>query len=206
MANKVIDYVVHIQKLSKEFRTVYRRRYEKSVRFIDYVLSNPVDNIEVLVVEFSLAEIFSGIREEARTVIMLNKGIPVSRWTSRRETREARLPINIGEKIYKLALEGFDTLFETGKLQIIPTATPSDIPDFFEVYSSLLFYNPELTTQDAILLTTAIFEKANYFVTLDGYLTHLSSTFRDAYGLRIIRPNKALNIYRQLGESMGGRR
>jgi len=206
MANKVIDYVVEIQKLSREFRTVYRRRYEKSVRFIDYVLSNPVDNTEVLVVELSLAEIFSGIREEARTVIMLNKGIPVSRWTSRRETREAKLPINIGKRIYKLALEGFDNLFETGRLQIIPTATPSDILDFFEVYSSLLFYNPELTTQDAILLTTAISEEANYFVTLDGYLTHLSSTFRDAYGLRIIRPDKALNIYRRLRESTGGRR
>ncbi len=196
MSHKIIGYIITEQKLSPEFKRVYDKRYEKSVRFIDYVLSNPRENKDVVVVEFSLSEIFSGVREEARTVIMLNKGIPLSRWISRRETREATIPEKVGKRIYELTLEGFDVLFRTEVIGIIPTATPSAFPDFFEVYSSLIFYNPELTTQDALLLTTAIFEDTDYFVTMDGYLTKLNKALRDAYNIRIIRPDKALNIYR----------
>ena len=45
---------------------------------------------------------------------------------------------------------------------IVPATSPSDEEDYLEVYSSLVFLYPDLKIQDAILLTTGIFEKTDY--------------------------------------------
>ena len=66
-------------------------------------------------------------------------------------------------------MKGLDVLIEN-KIEIIPTISPSDAPDYYEVYSSLIFLSPKLNTQDAILLTTSIFQEINYFVTPDSDL------------------------------------
>ena len=196
MSNYVLEYVVQTKKLSSEFREVYSERYKESVMFIDFILSTRFLRLNFMVIELSLSEIISGIREEARTVILFNTGVPLSRWLSRRETKDAKIPEELGKEIYERTLKGFDQLFQQGGIEIIPTVAPSESEDYFDVYSSLIFYNPELTTQDAILLTTSIFEKANYFVTLDGVLIGLNKPLKNEYDLSVIKPQKALNIIR----------
>ena len=197
MGKHVLDYIVRSRRLSPEFKEVYRNRYQNPLNLVDYIISNPSIGTRVSVVEFSLAEVFSAIRDESRSVLMLINGVPLSRWGSRRYTGHVRIPMSMGEKIYELTMEAFDKLFYEGRIEILATAGPTDYPDFFPVYSSLLFYNPELTTQDALLLTTAIFEKADYFVTEDLVINRLGRILRENYGLTILNSKGALGKYRQ---------
>ncbi len=197
MGKHVLDYMVRSRRLSPEFKEVYRNRYRDPVYLVDYILSNPNSRTRVGVVEFSLAEIFSAVRDEARSILLLLNGVPLSRWGSRRHTSHVRIPMSMGEKIYRLTMEAFDKLFYEGGIEILATASPTDYPDFFPVYSSLLFYNPELTTQDAILLTTAIFEKSNYFVTEDTVIRRLSRRLEENYGLTVLNSRNALDRYRR---------
>ena len=60
--------------------------------------------------------------------------------------------------------------------------------------SSLIFLHPDLKTQDAILLTTGIFEECNYFVTTDKALIKLNREIEPQYKMALINTHKALNI------------
>ncbi len=193
MTNKVMEFVTQEFHLAQEFGDVYRNRYKESCDFIDRALELSDNNQQLLVTELSLSEVFSGIRDEVRSIIMFTKGIPISRWSYKRETKEVSFPQELSRKLYELASKGFDTLFER-KIEIISTTTPSDTADYFDIYSSLVFLYPTLRTQDAILVITAILQKAAYFVTMDGDLLNLGKELRERYHLEVIRPRRALQL------------
>lgn len=196
MSEKIIDYLIKEFNLTKEFANVYRRRYEPSVIFVNEVLNSKEKRYNFYITELSTNEIFSGIRDEVRSVLLFVKGIPISRWMYKRVTKDVKFKEELSRAIYELAMEGLDVLIEN-KIEIIPTISPSDAPDYYEVYSSLIFLNPELNTQDAILLTTSIFQEINYFVTLDSDLIKLGKRLKEAYNMEVINPQKAIRMIKR---------
>lgn len=192
MVNQILEFLIQHFRLSQEFSNVYKNRYSESCDFVNKVLELPQNDDEFLITELSVSELFSGLRDEVRTVILFVNGVPISRWAYKRETKEAQFTDRLSESIHELALKGFDTLFRSQKIRIVETTVPSHEPDYLEVYSSLVFLNPELRTQDAILITTAIFERANRFVTMDKVLINLGKELEARYSLEVLRPATAL--------------
>ena len=194
MANQITEFCTNKFGLSNEFLSTYKNRYQPSIDFINKVLEMSKGKYDFLMVELSLNEIFSGVRDEVRSILLFSKGVPLSRWASTRETKAARFPEGLSRNIYELTSKGFDALFGTNRVEIIPATSPSDEETYLEVYSSLVFLYPELRTQDAILITTGIFEKAHYFVSMDNALISLGKdkSFIKQYDLEVMHPTKAL--------------
>jgi len=196
MTNKVMEFAAQEFHLGQEFTDVYRNRYKDSFDFIEKVLQLSKNDHEFFTADLSLNEVFSGIRDEIRSIIMFIKGIPISRWAYKRETKEVSFAEELSRKLYELTAEGFDTLFDK-KIEIIPVTTPSDTRNYFDFYSSLVFLYPMLRTQDAILVTTALFQKASYFVTKDEDLIDLGKELKETYALEVLRPRKAIQLMRE---------
>lgn len=196
MASQIMQFAIQEFHLGQEFLNVYRNRYKHSFGFINRVLELTENSDTFGITELSLNELFSGIRDEIRTIMLFVRGVPISRWAYKRETMEVRFPEELSRNIYELTLGGFDTLIGSKKIEIIPTTVPSDARYYFDVYSYLVFLNPGLTTQDAILVTTAIFEKADYFVTMDRDVIRLGRKLKDKYDLEVLTPGRAMQTIR----------
>jgi len=196
VSSQILPFAITRFGLSEAFLATYKNRYEPSLSFVDKVLEAPKHEGRFSVVELSLNELFSGIRDEIRTIILFVKGVPMSRWAHKRETSEVSFPVDLSEKVHKLTLQGFDILFATKKIAITRTIGPSDFDDYFDVYSSLVFLNPGMKTQDAILIAHAIFDKADHFVTTDESLLKLGKELRKNYGLDVVKPQRALEVMR----------
>ena len=192
MATNIMESVAGEFDLGEELVRVYRKRYEPSCSFVDKVLQSRGSGREFVVTELSLNETFSGIRDEVRSVILFVKGVPISRWASKRETKEVSFPESLSKKIYESTLRAFDSLYGQHRIVIIPVTKPSDEENYFDIYSSLIFLNPHLMTQDAILLTTAIFEQVDCFVTADKGLTTLGRQLFTKYHVEVLPPEKAI--------------
>lgn len=192
MVKKIIQFAILKFHLGNKLFGAYEARYEPSFDFVNKALESTEDKHKFVITELSLNEVFSGLRDEVRSFMLFTKGVPISRWTYKRETKEARINEELLKEIYELTMQGFDILVEN--IEIIPTINPSDMADYFEVYASLIFLNPELTTQDAMLITTAIFEHVNYFVTRDKDLIRLDSRLMENYGLEVVKPQRAVQI------------
>jgi len=199
MAKQVMSCCVEQFRLSSEFSTIYENRLKHSIAFISRALEIPKERHDFLVVELSLNEIFSGVRDEVRSILLFSKGVPLSRLTSMRSAKEARFSEELAKIVYEATSRGLDTLFGTAGMDIIHTTSPSDEKTYLEVYSSLVFLHPSLATQDAILVATAIFQKADYFVTEDNTLIGLGKDkrFGARYTIKIVAPQQASQL---LGE------
>ncbi len=196
MANHMLGFLISHFNLSQEFLKVYQSHTNESNIFINAVLNKTGDKDNIFfMTELSLNEIFSALRDEIRTIILFVNGVPISKWASKRESKEATLSESLSKHIYNLTLKGLDVLISGKRIEIIKTTLSSDEPDYLEVYSSLVFFNPYLKTQDAMLISTAIFEKAKYFITTDKDVLKRSKQMGSNYGLRILNPKDALHFY-----------
>lgn len=194
ITNQILEFLIKYFSLSQEFASVYENRYKESCDFINKILELPQRDDEFIMIELSINELFSGLRDEIRAVALFKEGVPISRWASKRETKEIQFDEELSKSIHKLVLKGFDTLFGSQKIKIVETTTPSDDPNYLDVYSSLVFLNPMLQTQDAILITTAIFERANRFVTRDKGIINAGSKLNNRYKLEVLRPAAACRL------------
>ena len=192
IAQEILKHCIDEFHLPKEFLTVYQDRFEKSITFLNNALETPKEKHLFFIVELSLSELFSGVRDEVRSILYFTHGIPISRWASKRETQEVRFPENLSEQLYNLTSKALDMLFGEQKIGIIPASSGED--NYLDVYSSLIFLHPDLKTQDAILLTTGIFEECNYFVTADKALIKLNREIEPRYKMALINTHKALDI------------
>lgn len=196
MASQIMEFSIKRFRLASEFLDIYKNRYEQSISFVNKVLETPKDKHDFVIVELSLNELFSGVRDEVRSILLFVKGVPISRWASKRETKEVSFSEELSKEIYELTSLGFDALFGNNRIGIIPATSPSDEEAYLEVYSPLVFLHPDLKTQDAILVTTGIFEKTDYFVTMDSVLISLGKEkeFSKQYNMEVMYPQKALQI------------
>ena len=135
-------------------------------------------------------EVYSAVRDEIRSILLFKNGTPLSRWNE--EKNSIDLPADSMETVYVNIENKFDVLF--GNNVILPL---SDEPEktgdnFSEIVASLIFTFKRVKTQDAILLTTAVSVRANYFVTFDRRLiSEVSKELDQKYQLRLISPGEA---------------
>jgi len=184
--------------LTEDFFEVYFERYKHSMLFVDEIIAqkNRGFKDEFYISYLAINEIFSALRDEVRSILLFSKGIPISSW------RDPRNNPNIDAKdyelMYKNGLNSFDELFEKKSIFFIPEQSPEDDPNYLEIYSSILFLIKETKTQDVTLLTTAILNRADYFVTKDERLIKSAKKIiNERYGLGIIKPIEAICIIKE---------
>ena len=186
--------IVEYFKLSEDLVNTYLKRYEDSITFVDEALKQKKKDHRFYVVDLSLNEIFSGVKDEVKSIILFKNGYPISRWTDRRLAGQIQLEEEQIVKIRDFIYESWDVLMEKFMILFIPYYRKK----YFEVYSSLTLLNIAMRTQDAILLTTAILEKANYFITKDdSSIGKYKEMIKNQYGLEIVRPKQGLNILKR---------
>ena len=190
----VLNLLVEKYNLNKEFKDIYKERYSDSVTLIEKILDfSERDDLEFLFTNLCLKELFSAIRDELRSIVLFKKGVPISRWRDPRINPEFKKEDY--NDVYEILLESFDGLFQNGMIQPIPDIQPEDEKEYWNVYSSLLFLVKESQTQDVIILTTAIFNKGDYFITKDEKLIRSTKKIlKDEYDLDIINPKNAIGI------------
>jgi len=194
MSRYILVHLIQHLRLSGEFESVYCNRYKDSIEFINRVisLSSPSDSFSIT--ELSINEMVSAIRDEARCLLLFAHGIPISKWPSKRVMQDSKLSEKLRIDIYELMMKGLDELVGNGNITILSSAVPSEFETYLDVYSSFILLFPELQTQDAILLTSAVFEKADNFVTLDSGIRKLKQDVSNQYKMEIINPNEALQL------------
>jgi len=111
MTKRIMEFAIQKFRLSQGFFDAYKNRYKDSSDFIEKVLGQSKHSHEFLVTELSLNEVFSGIRDEIRSIMMFVKGIPISRWAYKRGTKEVSFPEELSIKLYELTSEGFHIFF-----------------------------------------------------------------------------------------------
>lgn len=185
-------------KLPDEFSDVYRRRYEDSISFIDKIIEQKKKGLkdEFFISYLAGNELFSAIRDEVRSIILFNKGIPVSRWRDSRNNPD--ISNDDSKEIHKKTLKSFDILFEKKAISFIKEQSPDDDQNYWNIYPSLLFLIKEIKTQDGTLLTTAILNRADYFVTKDEPLMKAAKKMMyDNYQLTLMKPSTALQTLKK---------
>jgi len=191
----VLSLLVDKYELDREFEEIYRKRYSDSVDLVELILENALNgHKEFLISNLSLQELFSAIRDELRSIVLFKKGYPISRW------KDPRINPDFNEEeyhdVYKKVLESFDILFQGSSIQPIRDIQSFDEKEYWDVFSSILFLVKESQTQDVILLTTSIFNKADYFVTKDERLIKSTKKIlKENYNLQITSPKNARRIF-----------
>ena len=194
--------------LPDQFFEVYKSRYEPSLSFINSVIDKKNQGIhdDFFVSHLAINELFSAIRDEMRSIILFNKGCPISMWRNPRY--DPIIDAIDYQAVYQQTLQAFIPLFEDIKkqksvIQLMVEQSPES-PNYWDVYSSILFLVKEAKTHDATLLTSAILDKADYFVTLDKSLkNNAKKMLNDEYHILLVTPKEAMNIFRTKRKSGG---
>jgi hypothetical protein len=142
----------------------------------------------------AINEMFSAIRDEMRIFLLFNKGCPISMWRNPRY--DPVIDPDDYKSVYEQTTRAIIPLFEDSIIELMVEQSP-DNPNYWEVFSSILFMVKEAKTHDATLLTSAILDKAEYFVTLDkSLIKNAKKMLRDEYGILLVPPDEAMNIIR----------
>jgi len=158
----------------------------------------PDSRHEFYVSSLAINELFYAMKDELRSIILFNRGMPISRW------RDARANPDIPEKcfraIYDQTLISFDTLLGDGQIQYLSEGSAETDPEYWSIYAPLLFLTKDAKTQDATLLTTAIINRADYFVTKDEPLIKAArKKLMAEYKMDLISPATGLAVLKKKG-------
>jgi len=191
----VLDILCDGYHLTKEFRDIYCSHYSESISFVDTIVKEeiPESQHEFYVSSLAINELFYAMKDELRSIILFNRGMPISRWRDARTNPE--IPEKCFRAIYNQALQSFDTLLGEGSIHYLPEGSAESDPEYWSIYAPLLFLTKDAKTQDATLLTTAIINRADYFVTKDEPLVKAAGkTLLADYQMELISPSKGLGI------------
>jgi predicted nucleic acid-binding protein len=177
-----------------EFFHIFHERYKSSISLIELITSTDFENDEFYIPFYSINELFSVLRDEARSIIHFKKALPLSRWNHYENIPE--LPQPCRELIYNETLSSFDLLFKNGRVFLFQDKyTPRTMKYYWENYARILFSNRYIQTQDTTLLLTAINNKADFFITLDTWLIRdAGDLLFDEFNLSLIDPENAIGI------------
>ena len=195
----VLDLLIKKYGIPKDFRDIYRNRHNHSIDFIERIIDLKSRGFpdEFYFSYLAMNEVFSAVRDEIRSILLFKNGTPLSRWNE--EKNSIDLPVDTMETVYVDIENKFDVLF--GNNTILPLSDePEEKGDnFSEIVASLIFTFKRVKTQDAILLTTAISVKANYFVTFDKRLiSEVSKELDQKYQLRLISPGEGNTLLKKV--------
>ncbi len=194
----VLSFLIEKFHLTNEFFDVYSKRYEDSINFIEELIKSGSQekSNEFYISHLAINELFSGLKDELRSILLFKNGVPISKWRDSRNNPD--ITSDNYEAIYKITLKSFDILFGKKAIEYIDEQSQEDNPNYFDIYSSILFLVKEAKTQDSTLLTTAILNEADYFVTKDDVLIKsVKNLIKDPYHLELINPAHALQILRR---------
>ena len=197
--SRVLDLLIKKSGIPSDFRDIYLNRHKHSIDFIQKIidLKSEGSSDEFYFSYLAMNEVYSAVRDEIRSILLFKNGTPLSRWSEEKNSLD--LPGDSMETVYEDIENKFDVLF--GSNTIIPL---SDEPDekgdnFSEIVASLIFTFKRVKTQDAILLTTAILVRANYFVTFDKRLiSEVSKELDKKYQLHLISPNHGNTLLKKV--------
>ena len=195
----VLDLLIKKYGIPKDFRDIYRNRHNHSIDFIERIIDLKSRGFpdEFYFSYLAMNEVFSAVRDEIRSILLFKNGTPLSRWNE--EKNSIDLPVDTMETVYVDIENKFDVLF--GNNTILPLSDePEEKGDnFSEIVASLIFTFKRVKTQDAILLTTAISVKANYFVTFDKRLiSEVSKELDQKYQLHLISPGEGNTLLKKV--------
>ncbi len=161
------------------FKNGYNDRYNNSLSFIDAVIDETFkDKFDFITYDFNIFEVAKAIKDEIRTLYLFKKGVPISRWTTTRNNE--RFEEEIISEIYAGYSTAQDTLFIKNKinLQNIPFSINSKTyANFYEFYSYILFRIPDLSTQDALIISGCYIDKIDYLISEDRRLRDIWKAF-----------------------------
>ena len=124
-------------------------------------------------------------------MILFSKGIPLSRWSYAK--RNQTISDSAYRKAYIKFLDSIDLLFKDEKIILINESSPIGEDSYLDIFSSLLFLINDLNLQDAMLITTAILQKSDFFITDDQPLRKSAKNIiSKEYGLEIVNQTEAL--------------
>jgi len=192
----VLQLLCNQSSLPDKFFEIYSSRYEPSLTFINTIIDKKSQRItdNFFVSHLAINELFSAIRDEMRSILLFNKGCPISMWRNPRY--DPTIDAQDYQAVYEQTTQEFIPLFEGSAIQLMIEMSPNS-PDYWEVYSSILFMIKEAKTHDATLLTSAVLDKAAYFVTLDtSLIKHAKKMLNDEYHILLVTPKEAMNIFR----------
>jgi len=189
--------------ISEEFHNVYFQRYNSSINFVEGVINNKKQPFrgpsrdEFFISYLALNEAFSAIREEIRCVIQFSEGFPISKWNLRRNT--VPIPEPIGKEVYERVMGVFEVLLYSKIIEPLSDEPEQNGDYFSDILSSILFNIPKTETQDVILLTTAILNNADYFVTRDERLIKAArDVLLQEYDLKLLTPQDGESVLKTI--------
>ncbi len=184
--------------LTKEFVKTYAERYSSSINLLDSIIKSSFNDKEFYVFDFSFYETLKAIKDEIKTLYLFKNGVPISKW-SREQTVE--ISNEIRELVYDKYNRAMDRLFKNDNVKLLrhPMEEERDWDVFFDVYSFLLLGVPNLSTQDAIIISGAIVSDINYIVSSDTALKKLNEQINEVFKeekirVEIIDPSIALKL------------
>ncbi len=193
MSNYVLQPLIETFKLSDEFLAVYKNRYCDSCDFLEEIKKQTQDKHLFYVDELSISELFSAIRNEVRAIVLFVDGVPLAKWASEREFARGTINEELSHSIVENTNKGIDRLINDFKISILESHTVSSDKNYIDVYSSLIFLHPELKTQDAMLLCSAVFEGSDFFATTDRALVRLNKILSKQLKISTLKPSTAIN-------------
>ncbi len=195
----VLDLLIKKYGIPKDFRDIYLNRHKHSIDFIERIIDLKTRGFpdEFYFSYLAMNEVYSAVRDEIRSILLFRNGTPLSRWNE--EKNSIDLPADSMETVYVEIENKFDVLF--GNNTILPLSDePEERGDnFSEIVASIIFTFKRAKTQDAILLTTAISVRANYFVTFDKRLiSEVAKELDQKYKLRLISPGEGNSLLKKV--------
>ncbi|MDD3036103.1 MAG: hypothetical protein PHO93_04245 [Candidatus Saccharimonadaceae bacterium] len=175
-----------------EYNNIYHKKFNSDISYINTLLEIPCEKLqekhECLIPFLTTNELFSAIRDEIICLKLFAKGEPVSRWPGSKNLFS--LDEDEFKIIFRTTMKKVDVLMQGG-LEIIEDCS-GDYTEFWDVFASLLLKTENTKTQDVMLLTTAIMNEADFFVTRDERLINvLKAPLKEGYSLEIMKPETA---------------
>jgi predicted nucleic acid-binding protein len=188
-SNIIADWILVKNKVSKKVKDdLLSQRYHymsHSYKLIEELIASEVATVTS---QLAISEVFSVLSDDAINMKLYMKAIPTAVWMWITFRNRERLSEEESLELHEGILRKIDDLFSDTKVDLIE--------DEFnlEIYSYLVL-RLGMKTHDAILLTTAILNEVNYFVTRDDRLIeNTRRKFRDKFDVKLSKPINALNV------------
>lgn len=171
MAKDINVNVFNKLRIPRDFVNVYSDRYNSSISFIDKIVDGSFENkFDFITYDFNIFEIAKAIKDEIKTLYLFKKGEPISKWSKSNSEKFDEEIISI---IYSYYSNLQDILFgeEKIKLETIPFAVGGKTyASYYDFYNYILFRIPELSTQDALIISGCYVDNIDYLISEDSRL------------------------------------
>lgn len=198
--NVFVDWILFKNKMNRLENGVFEERYKNiasSFKLIENIINEKYKNVEAITSELAVAEIFSVLYEDAVNLKLYEQAIPTKYWTWKTVRKQNLLTEDEANELYYSIMKRIDELFGEEKVIMVEDSYNQEILAYLTLRLGI-------SSHDAILLTTAIEEDCDYFITRDTRLKELYDVewneLKKKKKIKIIPPKDALNKFKKLGK------